>query len=139
MWCYNTIKDSLSHYCRNERIVIFIKMSPFSLSHTHTHFDPIPPFLLSDIGPGVLHADVLSNSACREGLGLKTDQLFTGLWWKRYHQVPWYLWWLSASFKTDLKLVSIKWPTDWVTISSQDSPKLKTTSVDTIITDKSSW
>lgn len=50
-----------------------------SLTHTHTHSDPIPPLFLSDIGPGVLHADVLSNSVCREGLGLKTDKLFTGL------------------------------------------------------------
>lgn len=36
-----------------------------------------------DLGPGVLHADVLSNSVCREALGLTADQLCTGLWWQR--------------------------------------------------------
>lgn len=41
-----------------------------------------PPLLLSDLGPGVLPADVLSNSVRWEALGLTTYQLFTCLWWE---------------------------------------------------------
>lgn len=51
-------------------------------------FTCLPPLLLSDLGPGVLHADVLSNTVRREALGLTADQLCTGLWWEGLWQPP---------------------------------------------------